>query len=298
MKRKINQMAETYIASSGYDFYENNREKYEFLLNPDPGIRERNIFYIPDEDTKAALLRLLAEPMDSFSVLIGCPGIGKTSDIQNCFQVYNGAPRFCVEFKTVILNCTFERCLPLTDDSRFFELEIAKRIASVCTAIEGNFLPVKEQFDSTAGQQNFLEFILKTNPEALESCSRFKAKSLEQTLQFLEERDPFIYAVSKLKFYLSMPQTAYERILVIADNIEAQQQSLQDQLVLGFARLYSCLRNVPDTLEGKRIYVNLLLSVRTDTYRQLKISPSVLPCGVREIRKQMHVAPVVHKVRN
>lgn len=289
MKRKINQMAETCVTSSGYNFYENNREQYEFLLNPDPGIRERSIFYVPDEDTNTALQRLLTENMDSYSVLIGCPGIGKTSDIRNCFQVYNSAPRFCDEIKTVILNCTFDECFPQKDDARFFELEIAKRAASVCTAIEGHFTAAKEQFDSPTGQRDFQGFILKTYPEALESGAPLKAKGFEQKLQLMEEREPFIYAISKLKFYLSMQQTACERILLIVDNIEAQQQPLQDQLVRCFSRLYSCLRNVPNTVEGKRIYVNLLLSMRTDTYRRLKYSSTVFPHGVREIRKQTHI---------
>lgn len=290
MKRKINQMAETCIISGGYDFYESNREQYEFLLNPDPGIKERSIFYIPDEDMHMELLRLLAEPMDSVSVLIGCPGIGKTSDIQNCFQTYNGVPRFCDEFKAIILNCTFDGSFPQTDNPEFFEAEIAKRIASVCAAIERNSPSVGKQFYSAAGQQDFLEFILRTNPEALEGTTSFKVKSIEQTLQLMEKREYFIYAASKLKFYLSMPQTAYERMLVIVDNIEAQQPSSQNQLVLDFSRLYSCLRNIPDILDGKRIYVNLLFSMRTDTYFRLKNLMTVLPSGVREIRKQMHIA--------
>lgn len=290
MKRKINQMAETCVTSCGYDFYENNREQYEFLLNPDPGIKERSTLYIPDEDTNTALQRLLTETMDSYSVLIGCPGIGKTSDIQNCFQLYNAAPRFCDEFKTVILNCTFDECFLQTDDARFFELEIARRISSVCTAIKGHFTAIREQLDSPASQQDFLGYILKTNPEALESSTPLKARSFEHKLQLMEEREPFIYSISKLKFYLSMLETAYERILVIVDNIEAQRQPLQDQLVRCVSRLYSYFRNIPNTGEGKRIYVNLLLSMRTDTYRRMKYSSTVLPRGVREIRKQEHIA--------
>ena len=65
MKRKINQITNNLRSSQKSGIYERNREQYEFILNPDPGIRERDSFYIPDQDAQAALQRILTEPMDS-----------------------------------------------------------------------------------------------------------------------------------------------------------------------------------------------------------------------------------------
>ena len=107
MKRKINQITNNLRSSQKSGIYERNREQYEFILNPDPGIRERDSFYIPDQDAQAALQRILTEPMDSATFFIGYPGIGKSSDLRACYHVRNSVPGLCNEWKTIILNCSF-----------------------------------------------------------------------------------------------------------------------------------------------------------------------------------------------
>lgn len=288
MKRKINQMTKNVVTTKESAFYERNRKQYEFLLNPDPGIRERGEFYIPDEDIHSALRQLLAEPMDSTVVLIGNPGIGKTSDIRACFQVQNSVPRLYYETKTIILFCAFEGYFPQMKDAQI-DLEFAKRVASVCTDIENDLPSVKEHFYSMRGQRDFLQFIQKTNPKSLETNRMRKSDDVQEKLQTVMENEYFIYIASKLKFYLSMLDVKYERILIIVDNIEAQKETIQNQIVLEFLKLFSCLRNFPSDWKGKRVYVNMLLSVRPDTYRWLKKLPAVSSRFMREIYKQKHI---------
>ena len=116
-----------------------------------------------------------------------------------------------------------------------------------------------------------------------------KSDDIEEKLQIVLENEYFIYIASKLKFYLSMIEVKYERILIIVDNIEAQKETIQNQIVLDFFNLFSCLRNFPSDWNGKRIYVNMLLSVRPDTYCWLKQFQAVSSRFMREIYKQRHM---------
>ena len=103
MRRKINQMTANRGFVGNSVLYTKNREKFEYFLNSDSGIAEMEANYIPDLGTVSALCRIPKEPMDSITVLIGYPGIGKSSDIRYSYKVSNGAPRLCVEDNTVIL---------------------------------------------------------------------------------------------------------------------------------------------------------------------------------------------------
>ena len=53
-------------------------------------------------------------------------------------------------------------------------LEFAKRVASVCTAIENDLPFVREHFNSMEGQRDFFQFIQKTNPKSLEINRKLK----------------------------------------------------------------------------------------------------------------------------
>lgn len=288
MKRKINQIANNLRSGQKSSFYERNREQYEFILNPDPGIRERDRFYIPDQDALAALQCILTEPMDSATFFIGYPGIGKSSDLRACYHVRNSVPGLCNEWKTIILNCSFAGHFEPTmqSDSSICTLELVKRMASVCTALETALPALQEHFRSPEGQREFLSFIQMTNPKSLEMNHSLPIESVEGKLQLVKENEYFIYVASQLKYYLSRDTVPYLRILILVDDIESQTELFQDQFVASCLNLFSCLRNFPVGWKGKRVYVNLLLSVRPATYHRLKTIPVVSTCFIRKIYKQ------------
>ena len=288
MKRKINQITNNLRSSQKSSIYERNREQYEFILNPDPGIRERDSFYIPDQDAQAALQRILTEPMDSATFFIGYPGIGKSSDLRACYHVRNGVPGLCNEWKTIILNCSFAGHFEpaMQSDSNRCTLELVKRMAAVCTALETALPDLQEHFRTPEGRREFLSFIQMTNPQSLENIRSLPIESVEDKLRLVQENEYFIYVASQLKYYLSRDKAPYSRILVVVDDIESQSELFQDQLVASCLRLFSCLRNFPAGWKGKRVYVNLLLSVRPATYHRLKTIPAVSACFMRKIYKQ------------
>lgn len=288
MKRKINQITNTLRSSQKSSFYERNREQYEFILNPDPGIRERDRFYIPDQDALAALQRILTEPMDSATFFIGYPGIGKSSDLRACYHVRNSVPGLCNEQKTIILNCSFAGHFEpaMQSDSNICTLELVKRMASVCTALETALPSLQEHFRTPEGQREFLSFIQMTSPKSLEINRSLPIESVEEKLQFVRENEYFIYVASQLKYYLLRDEVPYSRILILVDDIESLSELFQDQFVASCLRLFSCLRNFPAGWKGKRVYVNLLLSVRPVTYHRLKTIPAVSTCFMRKIYKQ------------
>ena len=221
MKRKINQITNNLRSSQKSNFFERNREQFEYILNPDPGIRERDEFYIPDQECLAALQRILTERMDSASFFIGYPGIGKSSDIRACYHVRNSVPGLCDEQKTIILNCSFGGYFEpvMQSDSNICTLELVKRMASVCTALETALPALREHFRTSEGQREFLSFIQMTNPNSLEMSSSLSTESVAEKLQLVQENEYFIYVASQLKYYLSRDEVPYSRILILVDDI-------------------------------------------------------------------------------
>lgn len=290
MKRKINQVAANMgIATSGR-LYEKSRDIYEFLLNPDTGVKEKGELYIPDDQTVSALRGIIKQPMDSITNLIGYPGIGKSSDIRYSFSVKNGVPKLLNEDKTVVLLCSFDGYIQQHPSSKETEtaITLTRRVSAVCTKLEDEFPQLKKWFYSPEGKGGFLKFIQQTNPHVLESFRDSRGSTADEQLKQVEEYDFFVYAASKLKYYLSRPDSQYERVLIIVDNIESQPVDGQEQLLSQYFRLFSCLRNLPEGME-KRVYVNLLIVLRPDTYYRIKWGPFAPSHSTKDIFKNKRI---------
>lgn len=290
MKRKINQVTTNTEISADGKLYEKNREIYEFLLNPDPGVKEKVEFYIPDSQTVSALRGILKQPMDSITNLIGYPGIGKTSDIKYAFSVKNGVPKLLEEAGTVVLFCSFDGYIrqPLSPGETEAAIELTKRVSAVCTMLEDRFPLLREQFYSEEGESRFFRFVQQTNPQVLESLCGPKPSSNGEYLERVKKHDYFVYAASRLKYYLSRPDIPCARALIIVDNLESQPTEEQVQILAQYFRLFTCLRNLPEELD-KRVYVNLLTALRPETYYRIKSASFTQSYSTTDIFKSKRI---------
>ena len=290
MRRKINQMTANRGSAGNSVLYPERREQFEFFLNPDSGIADMGVNYIPDAETVSALSKIPRERMDSVTALIGYPGIGKSSDIRYSYKVSNGAPRLCAEDRTVILLGSFSGHIieSGTEESgkKGIRLDLSRRAGAVCEALEKDNPALVDEFYSPKGQEDFLEFLQLTNPKALTDTKDDKRRrTTEEKLETARNNNPFIYVASKIKFYLSRQICEYNRVLLVIDNIEALSEEDQQLLLMQCLRLFSCLRNFPEGWTGKRVYANLLISIRPSTYYRLKKSPVVSFYSIRELYK-------------
>lgn len=293
MKRKLNQNKSIRPKCGHNSRYDAHAPAFAYLLSPDAGGKGKADFeqtYIPDEVARDALLGVTESPMDSICAFIAAPGQGKTSDIKHTFGCGNNAPRLWKEKQTVIFPVFCQGIILETEDGldlAHARVDMEKSVSAVCTLMEEEITGLRDWFDSADGRHSFCQFIRNTNPKVLEDPDALPQDegrgTDDQKIGTAKKNDFFIYAASKLKFYLSSGRTHYNRVLIIIDNVEAQSKVYRDQLILFYMKLYACLRNYPYSGDGKRTYVNLLISLDPVTYRELECHPGML--GLHSARK-------------
>lgn len=297
--RKINQLTSNRVDSKKGELYTNFQKQFDYFFNADIGyknINEINQYYIPDEETKDSLQSILADPMDSVSVLVGYQGIGKSTDIRYSYQIINSAIRFDKKNKTIIFPSFFNGYVlgHLSDDKldtiKELKTDISKRIASVCVAIEEEFLELPDEFYSERGQKDFYDFLKGTNPKALVNNGCECRENMVDRLANAEQGDYYIYIVTKLKYYLTSELCPYNRILIILDDVESLPYCYQEHLISQYLRFYTCIRNLPNLEFAKQVYINLLISVRPTTFKLLQKAQTLSAYSItREIYKTKSV---------
>ena len=277
-KRKINQFsqdAKTFLAAPGpFVKYES---QLLYFLNHDTGNRDlddikRN--YVEDGETIHSLQKVLNDSMDSVTTFIGYRGIGKTTDIRYAFSIWNNAIKFWDEESTIIVPFFFNTAVEADDfDVR---IEFGKRIDAVCEAIISrndlkNLIPEYRKTEST---QELYRFLLETNPKAM-IMPGFTSKGVTDKLSVAEQNDFFIYAATRLKYYMSKISHKYHRLLLILDGVEGLPEPFRSSVVAQSIQIRKCLMNYPDYCKRK-YNVNLLLSLRPCTYQEAKDRKSVV----------------------
>ena len=287
-KRKINQFsqdAKTFLAAPGpFVKYES---QLLYFLNHDTGNRDlddikRN--YVEDGETIHSLQKVLKDSMDSVTTFIGYRGIGKPTDIRYAFSIWNNAIKFWDEESTIIVPFFFNTAVEADDfDVR---IEFGKRIDAVCEAIISrndlkNLIPEYRKTEST---QELYRFLLETNPKAM-IMPGFTSKGVTDKLSVAEQNDFFIYAATRLKYYMSKISHKYHRLLLILDGVEGLPEPFRSSVVAQSIQIRKCLMNYPDYCKRK-YNVNLLLSLRPCTYQEAKIKGVIMPDSMlREIYK-------------
>lgn len=280
MNNKINQMSKLISRERNINLYRVYEKQFNYFLNPESvreNMEEINIYHIPDTLTEKKLKDLIEEPMDSINAFIGYRGMGKTIDIKHSYQISNSAiklddyknviffPIFCKNFMTANMSC------------KFVIEDLTKRISAICSALEDEMPELKEKFSSDEGQKKFLLFIKKTNPKDLEDLTYKNNVNDDMKLNFMQDNSPFVYYVTKLKYYLLSQKYKYNRLFIILDNIESIPLSERKKFLLQYFRFFSCIRNFPHYVKegNEKIYINMLISLRPETYNSIIIDDTL-----------------------
>lgn len=296
--RKINQLTKNKADSKKGELYINYQKQFDYFFNADVGyknINEINQYYISDGETEDSLQSILADPMDSVSVLVGYQGIGKSTDIRHSYQIMNSAIKFDNKNNTIIFpSCFNGHVLGQLDDKlemfKEVKTDITKRIASVCVAIEEEFPELSDEFYSKDGQQHFYNFLKATNPKAMVREGKQSRENMDDRLENAKQEDFFVYVVTKLKYFLTSMLCSYNRLLIILDDVESLPYHYQEHLILQYLRFYTCIRNLPNIELTKQFYVNLLISVRPTTFKLLQKVQTLSAYSItREIYKTISV---------
>ena len=272
------------------DLFTRYKKQMEVLLSTNDtrlGTQKDIDFYIRDSVIEDELSSVCDDKIDSFSVLIGYGGIGKSTVLRNYFGYGNSSPSLLSNGKVLVFPTSFNNMiisdsLDLSDReyrvkaAQDIKNDLACRIDSVCSFLEGCFHGLKEMFDSDQGQISFYQFVKETNPRVLEHLPynlRLNVKSEEEKklkLAYAWSNDRFICTASKLKFYLNNSLCPCKKIIIILDDIEPLPYVMQAELVMQYVRFYDCMKNVALNMNGQEYLVNLLISIRPHTYRVLK----------------------------
>lgn len=287
-KRKINQLSQDgklfLTAPEPFIKYES---QLLYFLNHDTGNRDLDDIkknYVEDEDTIHNLRKLLKDSMDSVTTFIGYRGIGKTTDIRYAYSIWNSAIKFWDEESTIVIPFFFGS----TVETNNFDIrtEFGKRISAVCEAIisRNDLKKLIPEYRKTESTQELYRFLSETNPKAM-IIPGFTSEETSDTLSVAEQNDFFIYAATRLKYYMSKISHKYQRLLLILDGAESLPETLRVPVVAQAIQMRKCLMNYPDYCKRK-YNVNLLLSLRPCTYQEAKSIGVIMPDNtLREIYK-------------
>lgn len=272
------------------DLYTRYKKQMEVLLSTNdtrPGSKRDKEFYISDRLMEVELSSIYNDTTDSLSILIGYAGIGKSTVLRNYFNYKNSLPGLSPDEETLVFPASFNNVI-ISSKKEYAEKkqttsiasnimeDLARRIDSVCSFLETRFNGLKEFFDSNEGQMAFYRLLEMTNPRVLEHVpynSRINlCKDEERKLKLFSayEKERFICAASKLKFYLNSSFCPCKKIIVILDDIEPLPYDYQAELVMQYLRFYDCMKNNTSETECQEFVVNIIISVRPHTYRILK----------------------------
>ena len=272
--RKINQNVMNRRKSGINPLFEEFRDEFRYFLSTGAG--GAGVRCIRDEHTINELKGVLQSPMDSVTVFVAKKGNGKTLDLQESYGCLNNAIVLRKEERTVVIPMFFHGLLAgkmavsREESAEWIKHDIERQVAAASRRIEKENLAAGEWFRQKSRTSEFRDFIQDSNPKALENPDDWEIESVEGMLETAKETEYFIYAASKLKFHLAKGPAGLDRVLILVDGVESLDESVMDMVVSQYLHFYECMRNYPAQNSGKRVYVNLVVSVRPDTYNTMK----------------------------
>lgn len=279
MRKRIK---DTPISSNEFrnEFFNVYRKAIEFYFgNP----KEESV-YIEDSCLQNELLSLILKQESKIIYFLGAGGVGKTALLKNTFKLSDNTAVFDESKDIAYMSINFRGQLWESDIRRF----MINSISSLCTALEERY-DFRERFYSIVGHNEFYNYIKETKGALLEYVSSIEliGKS-EQEIKMLklqrgEEKDPYTYIASKLKFYLCYYCSSINNVTVIVDNIETLSVDIRFAVIRNMLSFFSCMLNVPQKNDRKIVVLNLLLSMRQSTYEKLNENEQIKVYGPSDI---------------
>lgn len=274
LMRKINQNVMNRRKSGINPLFERYRNEFRYMLSAGAG--GAGLRCIRDEHTINELTGVLISPMDSVTVFVAKKGNGKTLDLQESYGCNNNAITLRQDERTVVIPMFFHGLLAgketvsREDCADRIKHDIERQVAAASRRIEKENPVAREWFHQEGRNSEFCDFIQDSNPKALENPNDWENESVDEMLETAKETEYFIYAASKLKFHLAKGPVDFNRVLILIDGVESLDESIRDLVISQYFRFYECMRNFPVQNGGRRVYVNLVISLRPNTYYTMK----------------------------
>lgn len=274
LMRKINQNVTNRGKSGINPLFERFRNEFRYMLSAGAG--GAGLRCIRDEHTINELTGVLKSPMDSVTVFVGKKGNGKTLDLQESYGCNNNAITLRQDDRTVVIPMFFHGLLAgketvsREESADRIKRDIERQVAAASRRIEKENPVAGEWFHQEGRDSEFCDFIQNSNPKALENPNDWENESVKEMLETAKETEYFIYAASKLKFHLAKGPAGFDRVLILIDGVESLDESVRDLVISQYLRFYECMRNFPVQNGGRRVYINLVISLRPNTYYTMK----------------------------
>ncbi len=205
---------------------------------------ETEALYVSDNFYEKQLQNFFNTRYSHIAAFIGLAGTGKTTVLKHSLETITD----CIKIEKNRLICANFFWEYDYLENKTFSLE--DRISYINTKLQKHYPKLKNYMLSSKGHNDFNEYITKSYPPVFSSTS-------------------IIYQITKLKFLLMSDLCPIRQIIICIDNIDDLPISKSSHILSEFLSLYEILNYIPSSHTGKYYTVNLLFSVRPETYNAM-----------------------------
>lgn len=288
--RKINQNV-TIRGEAGINpLFERLQNEFRYLLGTDI---TADMTCTRDERVISELQEIMRTEMNSVTFFVANEGNGKTMTLQQSYDCFDDN-RIVLkpEERTIVIPMFFRNFLPeavftsKAEGIKKIRFAMERQIAAASRMLEKNYPLAKAWFRQDGRKSEFCDFIQESNPKLLESPDNKEDESVDGMLEAAMVNDYLTYMASKLKFHLVKGVLEFNRILIVLDSLEFLDETLRSSAILQCLHFYEKMRYFPVHENCKEIFINLVISVRQNTYYNLKRAG---------VFKNYEEAPVIYK---
>lgn len=277
----ISKIKNTEVAEN--DLYRRFKLQFDTLLSPTffkKNLAQMETCYVEDPEMERRINDVNEDITDTITILTGQAGCGKSTLLNHCFCFINATILYSNDILIFPANYNGRvRGIGLTemnvdDIIEDIKKNLTKAIKSMCLRL----LEENEELQKLYWEQyieDFFCFFQDTNGNELNYITEDEKKTLPPKkirslcLTRAERMEPFIFYATELKFLLSRKVNKCKKLIIILDDIDPLPQGYQIQLIMQYIRFYECLRNVNSEKYEKEFLVNMIFSVRPETYRNI-----------------------------
>lgn len=286
MYYRICDHSQFYADSDENDIYRKFKYQFDNLFNADElpkTDREFKEMYVHDEEFERNLKNFLQLFSNSAKFCVGYTGIGKTTSIRYCLNlgVSTVAKLDTRSFRSpthcMVIFPTFLDGALSTDGGSF---DLKGRIAAVCTSMEEKHPELRKVTRTNEGREKLYKFIREHTPRILEPENDYTYdeesihNEIKQRLRYAQDNHPFEYYANKLKHYIGLTKSTYDRLVIVLDDIETLSDKQQHEVISNYLHLYGCMNNTKVD-EDEEYRITMLISVRPHTLRLYRKKESI-----------------------
>lgn len=278
MRYRICDHVYTYTDSEENDIYRKFKYQFDNLFNADEipmNDAEFEEMYVHDDNFERELYSFLQVYRNSTKFCVGYTGIGKTTSIRHCLELgVSNVTRLktksrCNPEKRMVVFPTFLDGARRRVGDTF---DLIGRVAAVCTSLEKEHPQLREILRTSQGREQFYDFVREHTPRIVEPKKDFEYSDLSYDdeikvkLSYAQEKHPYEYYANKLKYYIMLTNSEYDRLVIVLDDIETLPEQTQRDVIADYLHFFGCMHNT-DIQEDVDYRITMLISVRPHTLR-------------------------------